>query len=368
MTALQQLTDKDINALTSWYKKHQRDFPWRKDPNPYWVWLAEIMSQQTVMAALMPYFYRFTEKFPTIHDLAEASEDEVLKAWTGLGYYSRARNVHKAAKHIAYALKGAFPKTYEGWLELPGVGPYTAAAISSQCFGVKEPVWDGNVTRVTARLEARSDVWEQKFAAAMKEALRGKIQEHDASQFNQAFMELGATVCTPKSPACGRCPISKACKAYAKNAVEKFPPPKPRKQNVELAPRVHVLLRQSRNGKYETWVTRRPDSYWFNGMWDFPSELGGSKGPLVELKSLSKKSGIEFGKVRHQITHHKITLVGIVEFSNKAPKTDGQWIAVDELLDAHPPIPLSTTARKTLKALMGWFADASVQQLCLNMS
>lgn len=365
MTALQRLTNRDLKALLGWYAANQRELPWRQNPSPYWVWLAEIMSQQTVMAALLPYFYKFIEKFPNVQALARASEAEVLAAWTGLGYYSRARNVQKAAKKIVDDLAGEFPRTYEGWLELPGVGPYTAAAIASQCFGVREPAWDGNVTRVTSRLDARGDVWKgNSFANDMKNALRAKMPGYDASQFNQAFMELGARICTPKSPACHKCPLSSACAAYEKDATDRFPPPKPRKTNVELGARVQVRLRRKRGG-YETFIVQRPDSHWFNGMWDFPSELGGAAAPLVKVKSLSK--GHEFARLKHQITHHKITLIALAEFTSKA-NGEGRWIELDDLLGDAPPVPLSTTARKTLKALMAWIADASVQQLCLNMN
>lgn len=361
MAALQRLKHHDVDALLAWYEKNQRDFPWRKNPEPYWVWLAEIMSQQTVMAALLPYFYRFIEKFPTVKNLALAHEDEVLKAWTGLGYYSRARNVHKAAKTI-HAAKG-FPKTLGGWLELPGVGPYTAAAVVSQCFNVEEPVWDGNVTRVTSRLDARLDIWSTAYRAEMLDSLREKMVGHNPSYFNQSLMELGATVCTPKSPSCTRCPIQRACTAFKKNAVGEYPPPKPRKKNIELRCRVVVPLRE-RGQSFEVWLTRRPEPFWFAGMWDFPSELGGVASSVIPLKILATKSATEFGVVRHQITHHKITLVGIVDQA-ACVVGDGRWLSIDELLSDQSTVPLSTTARKVLKLLMAK-SHVSLPTLCLN--
>ena len=357
MAALQRLKHHDVDALLTWYKKHQRDFPWRKNPEPYWVWLAEIMSQQTVMAALLPYFYRFIEKFPSVQKLADAHEDEVLKAWTGLGYYSRARNVHKAAK--AVIANGGFPQTLDGLLALPGVGPYTAAAVASQCFNVEEPVWDGNVTRVTSRLAARADIFTTAYRAEMQDSLRLKMAGRNSSHFNQALMELGATVCTPKSPSCGRCPLQGACLAFANDSVQKYPPPKPRKKNIELRCRVVVPLRV-RGGEHQVWLTRRPEPFWFAGMWDFPSELGGVASSVVSLENLALKSAVEFGAVRHQITHHKITLVGFVEHQARVVG-EGRWIGIDELLSDQTPVPLSTTARKVLRSLMAWMARQTTQ-------
>lgn len=366
MAALQRLKEDQIAALVSWYKKNQRDFPWRKNPDPYWVWLAEIMSQQTQMSTLVPYFHRFLEKFATLRDLACATEEQVLSAWTGLGYYSRARNVHRAAQKIVNELKGIFPSDLEGLLSLPGVGPYTAAAVASQCFGIEEPVWDGNVNRVCARLDAREDVWNSEFRAEMENALREKMRGHNASDFNQALMELGATVCTPSTPRCGKCPIQNACLAVKSGEAEKYPRPKPRKSTLELKCRVWISLRQSPQGGYEALLERRPQSHWFGGMWDFQSELGGSEKPIQEIhRPIQKKGGayISLGKVRHHVTHHKIVLEGWAEkLSSSTPKTsastvNARWITLDELTAENPPVPLSTTARKLLRPLMQWVQE-----------
>jgi len=351
MAALQKLSDTDLQALLVWFKKNQRDFPWRKNPNPYWVWIAEIMSQQTVMAALLPYFYRFMEKFPAVTDLANASEPEVLSAWTGLGYYSRARNVHRAAKHVVYDLKGKFPKTFEAWLELPGVGPYTAAAISSQCYGVKEPVWDGNLIRVCSRLEMHHDPHSVAFKVKTIEALREKIAHHDASAFNQAFMELGATVCTPKSPSCGRCPISNSCKAFKKNAVAEYPPPKPRKAAIDVQVRVLVRVRGKSPESWEAWLECREAKHWFGGMWDFPSELGGVTNPIIPFEAALTAKAKFVGKTKHTVTHHKISLEAWMRQDKEVPNKKGRWISLHDLVENKAPVPVATTARKVLKVL-----------------
>lgn len=358
MPALQRLKTREIQRLVAWYEKNQRDFPWRKNPDPYWVWLAEIMSQQTQMATLVPYFYRFIERFPNVEALARASEDDVLAAWAGLGYYSRARNVHRAARMIVDELKSEFPRTLEGLLELPGVGPYTAAAIASQCFQVAEPVWDGNVIRVCSRLEARADALVPAFRAEMQDALRVKMAGHCPSAFNQALMELGATVCTPKAAACERCPISGVCEALRLEAVGRFPPPKPRKENIELRCRVQVRIRSEQVGEYEVFVQRRRPGQWFEGLWDFPSELGGAKLPVEAFSQDLSRAG-SIGEVHHQITHHKIFLMGVIQFEKpmrstraKALNEDGAWIALDRLVDGDSSIALSTTARKMIKLLL----------------
>ena len=352
--ALQRLRARDIDALLDWYQKNQRDFPWRADPNPYWVWLAEIMSQQTQMATLVPYFHRFIAKFPNVSALARASEQDVLAAWAGLGYYSRARNVHRAARMIVEEHGGKFPVTVAGLLELPGVGPYTAAAVASQCFGVGEPVWDGNVVRVCARLEARPDALTSEFKLEMQNALREKMKGYDASSFNQALMELGATICTPKLAGCPRCPVQKSCRAFDQGVVETYPPPKPRKKTVDLRCRVHVRLRKKK-GILEAFLEKRADTHWFPRLWDFPSELGGVAQP-VQVFDDNLDGATPFGEVRHQITNHRIFLLGNVELLLRANDSDnnsrcGRWIALDDLAEDHPPLPLSTTARKILKLL-----------------
>jgi A/G-specific adenine glycosylase len=212
------------NLLIQWYLQNKRDLPWRNTTNPYPIWLSEIMLQQTRVAQGMPYFLSFTTAFPTVFDLAKANEEQVLKLWQGLGYYSRARNLHKTAQHIAFDLSGIFPGTYNDLLKLKGVGEYTAAAIASFSYDEAVPVVDGNVFRVLSRyFDIDTDIAQ---ASAKKEfaALAFELMPKDnPATFNQAIMEFGALQCVPKSPNCGICVFNESCAALQKNKVDQLP-------------------------------------------------------------------------------------------------------------------------------------------------
>lgn len=201
-----------------WYDGVKRALPWRDNKNPYSVWISEIILQQTRVNQGLPYYNRFLERFPTVSDLAKASEDEVLKLWEGLGYYSRARNLHATAKHVSIELKGEFPDTYDGLLALRGVGPYTASAIGSICFNLPVAAVDGNVYRVLSRYYGiQESIDESPTKKLVTELANGIVDVSDAGNHNQAMMELGATVCTPKTPKCGECPLKDSCIGFAEN-------------------------------------------------------------------------------------------------------------------------------------------------------
>lgn len=212
------------NLLIQWYLQNKRDLPWRNTTNPYFIWLSEIMLQQTRVAQGMPYFLSFTTAFPTVFDLAKADEEQVLKLWQGLGYYSRARNLHKTAQYIATDLEGIFPDTYNDLLKLKGVGEYTAAAIASFSYNEVVPVVDGNVFRVLSRfLDVETDIAQ---ASAKKEfaALAFELMPKEKPAiFNQAIMEFGALQCVPKSPDCGSCVFNESCAALQKGKVDQLP-------------------------------------------------------------------------------------------------------------------------------------------------
>ena len=212
------------NALTQWYLENRRDLPWRKTVNPYKIWLSEIMLQQTRVAQGTPYFLSFVSAFPTVFDLAKANEEQVLKLWQGLGYYSRARNLHKTAQYVAYELSGKFPDNYNDLLKLKGVGEYTAAAIASFSYNEAVPVVDGNVFRVLSRyFDVETDI---ASASAKKEfaALAFELMPKDnPALFNQAIMEFGALQCVPKSPKCGICIFNSSCAALQKKKVDQLP-------------------------------------------------------------------------------------------------------------------------------------------------
>ena len=212
------------NSLTQWYLQNKRDLPWRKTVNPYKIWLSEIMLQQTRVAQGTPYFFSFIKAFPTVFDLAAANEEQVLKLWQGLGYYSRARNLHKTAQYVANELSGVFPDNYNDLLKLKGVGEYTAAAIASFSYNEAVPVVDGNVFRVLSRyFDVETDI---ASASAKKEfaALAFELMpKHNPGVFNQAIMEFGALQCVPKSPNCGICVFNTSCAALQKKKVDQLP-------------------------------------------------------------------------------------------------------------------------------------------------
>jgi len=222
------------NQLIKWYLQNKRDLPWRKTQNPYLIWLSEIVLQQTRVAQGLPYYEAFITAFPTVFDLANASEEQVLKLWQGLGYYSRARNLHYTAKLVAHDLKGAFPSTYNDLLGLKGVGDYTAAAIASFAFDEKVPVVDGNVFRVLARVfGVETDISDATAKKEFQELARQLMPDHkypkyqstasNVALFNQAIMEFGALQCVPKNPNCQKCPFNNGCFALQNNRVSLLP-------------------------------------------------------------------------------------------------------------------------------------------------
>ncbi len=215
---------KFSKTVILWYLQNRRSLPWRDTTNPYFIWLSEIMLQQTRVAQGLPYYFAFTEAFPTVFDLANADEQQVLKLWQGLGYYSRARNLHAAAKYIAFELNGIFPSNYNDLLKLKGVGTYTAAAIASFSYGEAVPVVDGNVFRVLSRVFAvDADISQPISKKIFSELAFDLMPKNDPAVFNQAIMEFGALQCVPKNPDCAICPMQQQCAAYLTNSVAKFP-------------------------------------------------------------------------------------------------------------------------------------------------
>ena len=215
---------KFSKTLIHWYLQNKRDLPWRNDINPYTIWLSEIMLQQTRVAQGLPYFLRFTSAFPTVFDLANAEEEEVLKLWQGLGYYSRARNLHKTAKQIAFEFNGEFPKNYSELLHLKGIGEYTAAAIASFAYNENVPVVDGNVFRVLSRyFDVETDIASSGAKKEFTQLAAELLPKGQANTFNQAIMEFGALQCVPKNPDCGNCIFNDSCLALQKKKVAQLP-------------------------------------------------------------------------------------------------------------------------------------------------
>lgn len=255
------------NLLIQWYLQNKRDLPWRNTTDPYPIWLSEIMLQQTRVAQGMPYFLSFTTAFPTVFDLAKANEEQVLKLWQGLGYYSRARNLHKTAQHIAFDLSGIFPGNYNDLLKLKGVGEYTAAAIASFSYNEVVPVVDGNVFRVLSRyFDIDTDIAQ---ASAKKEfaALAFELMPKDhPATFNQAIMEFGALQCVPKSPNCGICVFNESCAALQKNKVDQLPV-KSKKLKVRNRYFNYMVVADENDN---TIIQKRTDKGIWHNLYEFP--------------------------------------------------------------------------------------------------
>lgn len=307
----------DINLLLNWFKKNKRDLPWRKTKNPYHIWVSEIMLQQTQVQTVIPYYHRFLDRFPTLQDFANAPDNLVMKAWEGLGYYSRVRNMQTAARQILDDYNGEFPKTAQTLLKLKGFGPYTSASVASLAFGDHAVAVDGNVKRVISRLfvleEDISKITTVKKITQLAETLS---RNFPAGEFNEAMMELGATVCTSKSPLCSACPLSTECKAFQLNTVEKYPFKSKRKPVPHYNIAVGIIL----NSKNEILIALRPKDGLLGNLWEFP---GGKQQPDETLdncclREIKEELDIEIKiiekltTINHAYTHFKITLHAFV--------------------------------------------------------
>lgn len=271
------------NNLVNWFLAEQRNLPWRENKDPYRVWVSEIMLQQTRVETVIPFYNNFMQKFPTIADLANAEEEKVLKAWEGLGYYSRARNLQSAVKEVHEVYEGKVPNTPEEISKLKGVGPYTAGAILSIAYGLPEPAVDGNVMRVLSRILT---IWEDialaKNRKLFEHAVRELISHENTSAFNQGLMELGALICTPTNPACLLCPVREQCLAFENGFVDDLPIKSKKK-----APKpIELVVGVIQNSKGEFLIQQRPSTGLLANMWEFPT---------AELKSSSFSKGETLG-------------------------------------------------------------------------
>ncbi|MBN2046141.1 MAG: A/G-specific adenine glycosylase [Anaerolineales bacterium] len=301
------------HQLLDWYTRAGRSLPWRDDPAPYSIWISEIMAQQTRLETVIPYYQRWMARFPDIHSLAAASQQEVLNLWEGLGYYSRARNLHKAAGRVVANFDGKLPEDKHSLLSLPGIGRYTAGAILSIAFGLDEPVVDGNIKRVYARLlkvetAINTPAGEKEIWLQAEELLPpGKARD-----FNQALMDLGAIICLPRNPDCGTCPIADLCKAHLSGQVDNYPVRQAKKE----PPHYIVTAAVIRGDDGRVLVTQRPEDTLLGGMWEFP---GGKQEPGETLEECLKREILEelacrievrqlVGVFRHAYTHFRVTL------------------------------------------------------------
>lgn len=291
-----------LSKLHAWYPAHARDLPWRRTRDPYEIMVSEFLLQQTQVKQATPYYRRFVKRFPTLRSLADASQHDVLKAWEGCGYYARARNLHQTAKIIVEKYHGRVPPDYATLISLPGIGPYLAAAISSIAFGEKRAVLDGNVIRVIARVQAMGGPVDE---PATKKKLQKIAQDWlesasvSPSIHNQAMMELGALVCTPKIPDCAHCPMRKNCAAHSHGAQEEFPIRKPKPARPVIQAGVGILRRK--NG--DVLICQRRGDGFLGGLWGFPGgqqEKGERIGHAV-IRELKEETGLDVEIVRHAL-------------------------------------------------------------------
>ncbi|MDF3001535.1 MAG: A/G-specific adenine glycosylase [Bacillota bacterium] len=318
-----------VLPLLKWYDSHARILPWRENPEPYAVWISEIMLQQTRVEAVKPYFDRWLKAFPTLSSLAAAPEEEVLKLWEGLGYYSRARNIHKTAKIVMQEYGGQLPRSFNELLKLPGIGEYSAGSIGSIAFQLQVPCVDGNVLRVITRVTAeKSDITETSTKRLLTEWVKAIVPANRPGDFNQALMELGATICLPSGiPKCESCPISCYCQALLGNRTTDFPVKKP---NAERKKEKRTVLLLVRGGS--TAVRKREDSGLLAGLWEYPNYPGElSESDVMEKlkhKGISSLNVTKLKKSKHIFTHLEWHLTGYLILI----KDDGLAFNDDEYL------------------------------------
>jgi A/G-specific adenine glycosylase len=322
------------SRLLTWYRQHGRTLPWRRHPDPYAVWVSEIMLQQTRVETVIPYFEIWMKLFPTIDKLSKASENDVLNAWEGLGYYSRARNLHKAAKIVSEKYNGELPKNLEELRALPGIGRYTVGAIASMAFGMDEPTLDGNLRRVFARV---FDITEPADSVTGEKILWGLaanyLPEGEAGDYNQALMDLGATICLPRNPHCLICPLTSICKARQAGTQEQRPVLKAKKPTPHYVSAAGVIIRRGR-----VLLAQRPSKGLLGGMWEFPNGRVDGNPARKLANALRIGYGIKIQKkealgiVNHAYSHFSVEVHPyICELITMSKNENLHWIKVSEL-------------------------------------
>jgi A/G-specific adenine glycosylase len=336
--------------LLGWYRRNRRDLPWRRDRDAYRVWVSEVMLQQTTVKTVLPYYESFLARFPTLPELAMAREDDVLAAWSGLGYYHRARNLLRAARHVLERHAGRFPATLEAALAVPGVGLYTASAVLSIAHGVALPVVDGNVRRVLSRLRAlRGPRWRKD---APYYNLAEQLLERDApGDWNQALMELGATVCSARRPACPACPLRGSCRAAALGIAERLPEGRPRRAPLDVTVAAALVERGGR-----LLLVRREEGKLLGRLWEVPQTSLTSRGLADLPRELRERHGLELlpgvlaVRVRHAITFRRIRVEAYRARLLRTPRGDPErlrWATPLEIAG----LPVSSLTRKIVAGL-----------------
>jgi A/G-specific adenine glycosylase len=355
--------------LLGWFRKYRRELPWRLNKDPYRIWLSEIMLQQTRVAAVIPYYEQFLERFPDIRALAEAPEEEVLRLWSGLGYYSRARNLQRAAQQIVARHGGEFPRTAEEALALPGIGSYTAAAILSIAFGAKHAVLDGNVARVLARLDAiEGDLREKGRWRSLQKSADKLLDPKSPSDWNEAMMELGAMVCTPRAPQCLVCPVAEFCRARRFGLADVIPEKRKKRATVEVTLAAAVLL----DGNGRTLLLPPPQTPRKHGtpkiaahedvaalvskMWHFPT-VPVRNDAALELREFLVELGVRaarnsklrfepLSRARHTVTYRAIKILPYRVVLSRLPRIAGTKVVLLSELVARSTLAVSNLTRK----------------------
>lgn len=342
-------------ALLKWFRANRRAYPWRRNCDPYRVWLAEVMLQQTRIAAVIPYYEKFLRRFPDVETLARAPEREVLRYWAGLGYYSRARNLLRAARQIAELHRGQFPQEMEDALELPGIGRYTAAAVLSIAYGAPYAVLDGNVARVLARIRAvRGDLRAPRRWRRLEATADELLPIESPGDWNQALMELGETICTPKSPRCEECPARGWCESQKRGLVDRIPAPRKKPGTVHQRIAAAVLL----DFRRRTLLVRDPgahDDVLFSRMWQFPAVEAASDGAAELARHLRERYGIEMPAIiqlapaRHSVTYRNVTLAPFLARVDELPAIPRtRRLPLSDL----SRVPLSSATRKIAESAL----------------
>jgi len=365
--------------LLGWFRQFQRDLPWRRTKNPYRIWLSEIMLQQTRVAAVIPYYERFLERFPDVRALAEAPQEEVLRLWSGLGYYSRGRNLQRAAQQIVAKHDGIFPRSETEVLALPGIGRYTAAAILSIAFGAKHAVLDGNVARVLARLDAvQGDLRDATRWQKLQKSADDLLDPKSPSDWNQGLMELGAVICTPRSPQCLLCPVSKFCRARQLGLAESLPEKRKTRSRRDITLAAAVLL----DARGRTLLLPPPDALGkqathkevaalVSKMWHFPT-VAVEKNPVTELQEfLTELVGLPekektlrlepLSKAKHCVTYRDIVLLPFRALVPKLPQIPGAKAILLSELAALSSLAVSNLTRKVARAALTSPAGAAAR-------
>ena len=329
--------------IIAWQKRHgRRDLPWQNTCDPYRIWLSEIMLQQTQVATVIPYFARFLEKFPTLRDLARASEDEVLALWSGLGYYSRGRNLLRAAQIVAEKFRGEFPKAMDDILALPGVGQSTAAAISAFAFGERQAILDGNVKRVFARqFGVAGFPGEKKIETKLWSVANEALPKKNIESYTQGLMDLGATVCLRTRPLCLACPVEESCIAKREGRIKELPTPRPRKAVPEKSSTMLIIAHAG-----EVLLEKRPPTGVWAGMWCFPELINGASPRDVcrDRYGLETKPLKPWGVLQHGFTHFKLSItpqpITVQKKLARAAEPGVMWLSIKDALVAAIPKPV----------------------------